>query len=1301
MDTFDVKTCQRKLVEHYQKTSKVPTTAWSSVIQVDLDKIYTRLSWIKEEQTLAGSSQKKLRHYTELFTEKNRNSAAPKRILVQGDTGIGKTTFVKKLLVDWSNLQEANMKEAEERKDELKKISDNEATVLTLNNEDEEIIKKDSGSLHEMSFFFGSEYVANPEKTKMDEERKEALRKFELVLSINLKEVSKCQTLREIISRSRLFPEDEEKSLDDLISYIRNNQDKVLLVFDGYDEYRTGSEAEEKYGSRSNSPVYEIFHGNILRDCTVLVTTRSSRADEIRAPADIQAEITGFNMSDRVEFMSKMLDDQTQVDGLLHFLYKSKMEDLARVPLLSLFFCLLWKEEKEKLMELTESKTKLFRAIMKHILQHSHRKHSASHVSRLNEENYKEILAEIGKVALEGLLKGDLMFEFGQLPEKVRGEESVIVGLLQLSEYGPSLEAMEMVSFIHKSIQEYLAAWYITYRCVPEGNLGGIEQRASTLEDCQALENVFQFICGLSDEGAVKVFQHLTSIRISDPTLDLSKTIPDVEKTDVPPCDLPGRHERFSDLVYDSFREVRSKAELLTHCFDCIGGIITVTRDRPLSELIPKVDDLTKLAHPCLFVFDWFLVGGYNEDSVLYKSLQFLDCLLIPLRITDSSEVLTVGDFLRGFQNASGCLRRDHSSHCIFNSILCFRNGLFQFYVTDLKLYCDDHARLFTETTAVSVPSPSTDLRSEQSCLKFLTALQSSGISDQIGEALGAAIRHCKHLDSIIIRQDNPFVCHPLEQVPNPVSSLLPRFDNIITLFLDLSNSAAVTRDATVDALVPCIIRTALRRLVLSGIRLTPAAAAALGRSLPEMSSLLELQLTGEEGCVLQAKDMVALFGRFCKPLPLHELSFNGFSVSGYLAPLFKSFHFFPDLTDLNLDTLNMDEDDQCGLLESLRFIPNLKGLRVKGEPLGDAGCYTAEVNKDGSLALEPHKRLELYRISLTPAAATALGRSLPEMLLLQQFILTGVDGSILKADEMEALFGGFYKMLPLYKLTIKGFRLTGCLAPLIKSFRFFPNLRKLKLEKLDMDENHQCCFLESLRFIPNLEILSVKSTPLSHADCCAAKLNAVNGFTLNSLQELKLDGINLTPAVAAALGRLLPKIPSLKVLELSGLDGSTVQAKEMEALFGGFHETLPLETLTFSSFSVRSCLGPLTKSFRFFPSLSFLILNRLNMDEQDFCGLLESFRFIRSLKMLSLSGNPLGHAVRSIVPHLVNLRFLSVVNIDKTSSEEDLGYVRETVEQERLEQDEEPIFFFFVEEIIASIERELMNRLCGSWSLL
>jgi len=577
VENFDVKTCQKKLAEHYQKTAKVPTTVWTSKFQKDLDQIYTRLSCVKEEET----PQQELTHYTEIFTEKKKNVVA-KRILVKGETGIGKTTFVKKLLVDWSNLEEV----------------------------------------------------------KMEEKQKDALRKFDLVVSINLKDVSQCQTFKEVLHQSRVFPDDKTSSIDDLHSYISENQDNVLLVFDGYDEYRAGSEAEEKYGSRSNSPVYKIFHGDILRDCTVLVTTRSSRADELQECADIHAEITGFNWFDREAFMIKFLESETEVNGLCTFLKKSKLYDLARVPLLALFFCLLWKEEKEKLNEGLKSKAELFQAILKHILQHSHKRHSHSNASMLREADYNEILTEIGKVALEGLLRGDLLFKFGQLPEKVRGEESVIVGLLQVSESGPSLEPKEMVSFIHKNVQEFLAAWFVTYRCVPEGNLGGIEQRACTVEDCTALENVFQFVSGLSDRGAEKVFEHLSSVR----TKDISVTIPDEDnQTDVPLYDLTEKHWWFSDLAFNCFREVDSKIELLCRFLDCFGEIVPVSHRVLRSQLMPNVKDVSTLGHSRTFAFR-------VRDSLLgyipYKTLeQFIHCFHIP-EITESTESHRIGDFV-------------------------------------------------------------------------------------------------------------------------------------------------------------------------------------------------------------------------------------------------------------------------------------------------------------------------------------------------------------------------------------------------------------------------------------------------------------------------------------------------------------------------------------------------------------------------------------------------------------------------------------------------------------------------------
>ena len=245
---------------------------------------------------------------------------------------------------------------------------------------------------------------------------------------------------------------------DGLLSYITHNQDKVLLVFDGYDEYRFGS----------NSEIFEIFKGNKLRNCCVLITTRISKADELKEFKDVYAEITGFSEEDRDSFMIRMLGDETQSMTLQGYLVLRELIDLARVPLLLLFFCALWKNE--NLRSFSTSKTKLYVAIVQYVLDHNEGKCSTNFHKV---EDFKEVLAEIGKVALECLLKDDHVFEYDQLSAAILCEENRIIGLFQVSEYSENLRPAGMVSFIHKSIQEFLAAWYITNQCVIQGNLGG------------------------------------------------------------------------------------------------------------------------------------------------------------------------------------------------------------------------------------------------------------------------------------------------------------------------------------------------------------------------------------------------------------------------------------------------------------------------------------------------------------------------------------------------------------------------------------------------------------------------------------------------------------------------------------------------------------------------------------------------------------------------------------------------------------------------------------------------------------
>ena len=455
-------------------------------------------------------------------------------------------------------------------------------------------------------------------------------------------------------------------------------------------------------------------------------------------------------------------------------------------------------------------------------------------------------------------------------------------------------------------------------------------------------------------------------------------------------------------------------------------------------------------------------------------------------------------------------------------------------------------------------------------------------------------------------------------------ASLISKFDNIITLCLDLSNCSS----AAVDTLVASITHNTLERLVLHGTRLTPTVAALLGRSLPEMSSLEVLELTGLDGSTLEAEEMEALFGGLNKTLPLSRLTLSGFSVRGCLSPLAKSLPFFPTFRELKLENLNMDEHGQCSLLQSFGFIPNLKVMKVQSKALRHPCCCTIKVSTGRGYRLGDYKTLELNGISLTQTVAAALGGLLPEMSFLQDLELTDVDGSILQAEEMESLFGKCNRTMPLCKLIFSGFKVEGCLVLLTKSFRFFPNLRELKLEKLNMDENDQCGLLESLPFIRNLTALKIQTIPLGDVDCCTAELNTYDYFRPTASKFLTLKGIILTQTATAALGRSLSEMFSSQALEVTGVrHESILQTEEVEALFGRFNGVLPLYSLIFRDFSVTGSIAPLTKSFCYFPNMVELNLAEINMDEHNSCGLLGNLRFVPNLMELRVDGKPLDHA--------------------------------------------------------------------------
>ena len=870
---FDLETFRAKLADRYKRTATVPTSVWSTKSKEDIRQVYTRLSMKKEEQSVPVD-------YTELF-KKTKEGLFPKRILVEGQAGIGKSTFVKKLSLDW----------------------------------------------------------VEPDETSVSEERN-VLKKFELVLFIKLREVSHCDTLQDVIRSSDLFPAEDKHLTDDLLRYITENQDKILLVFDGYDEY----------GKGSNSDVYRVFKADKLRDCCVLMTSRSSQADDVREYADVEAAVTGFSGEDIQKYLEKRLGE-VEAKNLVKHLEKGRLIDAAKVPLLTLFFSILWKKGKEEFI--ARARTRVFREVIQCILDYGHRKCPSSPYKTV--EDSEDLLFQLGGVALEALLNDDLLFEYGKLATiKCDAPTVVIHGFLQITEDAENVRPAERVSFIHKTIQEFLAAWYIVHKYISEGgDLGPLKTYASNLEKCLRLENVFQFVSGLSNDGAVLVLDHFNSIKLADPSLDLSKTIVLPGSSSHTCYDVPYRHEAFHDMVFGLFREAQSKDGLLKRCIQCISGMVLFSE-----QLLQNVLDVSNVAceiHSGAIIFRKL---KSDRSFSLGKNLtSCLDGLGVAMRITEGSEVLDLGDFYRKF------LKWGVLCMCDFSAVLLINEGRRSFYITNLTVACDAHELMFTGCPLVLLSSPferesdtksvvnEVNLVAVESSLKHLQSVEcDSTHSKKLLHDLGVLAAKSKYLNRVDLKVTTD-VCEFLEQVKERMvqisirhfhtctptgaerlAILLPQFNNISALSLNLKQCNAVLVRTLVDAITHS---TTVKILCLKEVDLTETAAEVLGQSLSQMSALEVLIVNGKNNN-LGIPQMQALFGGFSKELPLRELELSCFLVEkkGFRF-LHESFRFFPSLQVLRLDQLGMDSEDVCHLIAGAN-LPKLHHLQFSNNPLGN-----------------------------------------------------------------------------------------------------------------------------------------------------------------------------------------------------------------------------------------------------------------------------------------------------------------------------------------------------------------------------
>ena len=326
---------------------------------------------------------------------------------------------------------------------------------------------------------------------------KEKLGTFELVLLVKLRHVRNFEDVPSLLRDAKLLAADGEISVDELYHYVRDHQEKVLIILDGYDEN----------SAINQSPVREIWERRQLRDCCVVITTRHMKADELRRHSDAQFEINGFDRKRQVEFARRFLKDEEDVEAFLRYLEQQDLEEIAEIPLLLLMLCLLWQKKGKDQKELPTSRAKIFSQFIQTFFDHLFEKYSDAVVTEV--DAYTDELCKLGSLAFDALLLERLHFPLSKLPDHDFIKKLIDVGLFHISNIS-SLNRDQGVYFLHKSVQEYLAGWFLKEELLSKKseNTPSLES-IDSIEKILKMDEVFKFACEMSEKAATAILTHL------------------------------------------------------------------------------------------------------------------------------------------------------------------------------------------------------------------------------------------------------------------------------------------------------------------------------------------------------------------------------------------------------------------------------------------------------------------------------------------------------------------------------------------------------------------------------------------------------------------------------------------------------------------------------------------------------------------------------------------------------------------------------------------------------------------------
>ena len=268
-------------------------------------------------------------------------------------------------------------------------------------------------------------------------------------------EIKNVNSLKDFVAYA-LRMSKESRRLQIVTEYLEENAGScITIVFDGYDEI-----SDE---IRHKSFITKIINRKILKVCGLVITSRPTASMNLRKNCDCRIEILGFTEEDRIKYIKQCFrDNNDEFTQLKIYLEEhSFINSLCYIPLnMTILICLFKNFLENKYCVLPNNQTEINEQFIcitiSRFLKRTYVDLTITSLEMLPAP-YKKQLRNLSKLAFDLLCKDRIVFYNNDIKSYANWSD---LGLLKTVKSNHQTDVS--YNFLHFSLQEFLAAYYVT-----------------------------------------------------------------------------------------------------------------------------------------------------------------------------------------------------------------------------------------------------------------------------------------------------------------------------------------------------------------------------------------------------------------------------------------------------------------------------------------------------------------------------------------------------------------------------------------------------------------------------------------------------------------------------------------------------------------------------------------------------------------------------------------------------------------------------------------------------------------------